>query len=105
MFQPGDKVFIENSAQIDIGMLAWFYVNEHREAIVKQRMEYIEHDNNIPEQDHVYAVEFADDFQGGHFCQGNTSRNRGQFVAAKHLSLKFEESREVCTVPNIELLT
>jgi hypothetical protein len=103
MFQPGDKVFVENSAQIDVGYLAWFYVDKHRDAEVRQRMTYIEHDDKISEAEHVYAIEFAEEFPGGHDCQKNCAPHRGQFVAAKHLSLKFEESREVTTVPNIKV--
>ena len=101
MLQAGDNVFIEDSAQIDINFFAWLYISTHREAVVKQRMSFIEHDDAVPESEHLYALEFSEDFQGGHNCQENCANHRGQFVAAKHLSLKFEESREVCTVPNI----
>lgn len=100
MFQAGDKVWIEDSAQIDIGFLAWFYVNTHREAMVTQRMTFVGKDD-VPESEHLYALEFGEDFDGGHNCQGNCVGRSGQFVAAKHLSLNFEDSRNVVTVPNI----
>jgi len=55
----------------------------------------------LPEGEQVYALEFDRDFSGGHNCQGTCTENRGQFFAAKHLSLNFEVSRIVVTVPNL----
>jgi hypothetical protein len=55
----------------------------------------------LPESEQLYAIEFPDQFSGGISCQGTTKQRQGQFITAKHLSLCFEASREVITVPNI----
>lgn len=101
MFQVGDKVFVNASAQIDVGFLAWDYVKAHPLAMIKQRMDFARNED-VPESEMVYAVEWPEDLQGGHTCQGTVEGKRGQFVAAKHLDLCFEASREVVTVPQID---
>lgn len=102
MFQVGDKVIVEDSAQIDIGFMAWDYVKAHPFATIKQRMapSVLE---GVSESNIVYAVEWPEDLQGGHTCQGTVEGKRGQFVTAKHMQLCFEDSREVVTIPQIEL--
>lgn len=99
MLQVGDQVFVEKSAREDVGFIAWSYVESHPTATVKQRMEL---SNVVPESETVYALEWPEEFSGGHYCQGTTANKRGQFVAAKHLSLCFEASREVNTVPHVD---
>ena len=106
MLQIGDKVYIEDSGQIDIGFLAWAYIKDHREAVVKQQMPFIALGVDLKgytprDVDYIYALEWAEQFSGGHNCHGHCIDGQGQFVAAKHLSLNFEESREVNTIPNI----
>lgn len=98
MLQAGDVVFVESSAQIDVGFMAWSFISSHPKATVKQRMEFVGK-QNVPESEVMYALEWDTDFSGGHACQGICTDHRGQFVSAKHLSLCFEESREVITVP------
>lgn len=98
MFKPGDKVFIEDSAQIDVGFLAWSFVKENPYATVRRRMDTR---TDTAERDTVYALEWDDDFCGGIECFGACVPHRGQFITAKHLALDFEASRDVCTVPHI----
>lgn len=105
MLQAGDKVYVESSAQIDIGFMAWSFVKAHPLAVVKQRMEVAAIGNAAsvcPEGEVVYALEWEEEFQGGHNCQGTTKDRSGQFVAAKHLSLCFEASREANTIPQLK---
>ena len=106
MLQAGDTVFVEDSAKIDVGFMAWSFVEANHLAIVKQRMEMLNPDKKeIPESEVIYALEWPVEFSGGHNCQGNCAERRGQFVSGKHLSLCFEASREVNTVPNINGFT
>ncbi len=102
MFNVGDIVYLEDSSQIDIGFLAWEFVKAQRRAVVRHRMEGLPIEEMVPESQVLYAVEWDTEFSGGHSCQGNCASRRGQFVASKHLSLCFEDSREVVTVPNIK---
>ena len=99
--QVGDKVYIEESAVIDVGFLAWNFVHDHPYAVVRQRMECRA---ATPESEVVYAVEWDQEFSGGIDCQGSCAPRRGQYITRKHLSLDFEASREVVTVPLVERL-
>jgi len=99
MLQVGDKVYIEDSAQIDIGFMAWSHIKAHPYAVVKHRMDFA--GKELPESERVYALEWPEKFSGGHNCHGNCLDQQGQFIAYKHLSLDFEGSREVCTVPQL----
>jgi len=108
MLTIGDKVFVEDSGQVDIGFLSWAYIKDHREATIKQKMEFaalgVDLKDYVPtDVDYIYALEWSERFSGGHTCQNNCAAEQGQFVAAKHLSLNFEASREVQTVPNLGL--
>jgi hypothetical protein len=98
MFQVGDKVFIEPSAQIDVGFLAWSFVKENPYATVRQRTDLR---TTTAEHEVVYALEWDDDFSGGIDCCGACAPHRGQYITAKHLALDFEVSRDVCTVPHL----
>ena len=104
MFEVGDQVIVEKTARIDIGFQSWSYVEQHPIGIIRSRMGSLDvdgHEKVLPEREQVYAVEFPDKFQGGTSCYGNTKIGQGQFITAKHLSLCFEASREVITVPQI----
>ena len=96
----GDAVFIELSAEEDVGFMAWPYVKEHLEGIVRGKLT-ISSDKNAIEQAPliVYAVEWPVPFQGGIDCQGLCAKSRGQFITSTHVSLRFEASRDANTVP------
>lgn len=99
LFHEGDKVFIEESAQTDIGFQAWSFVKANPYATVKRRLD----SGKVTDaKAQVYALEWDDEFSGGIPCLGACAPHRGQFVTAKHLALDFEASRLVCTVPQIE---
>ena len=99
MLQVGDKVFIEESAAIDLGFLARDYILKHPYATVKARMRF---EKDVPESEVLYALEWPEQFSGGHDCQGTCLPGQGQIVTMKHLSLDFEASRCAETVPQIE---
>ncbi len=108
VYEVGDLVYVEKTAEADIGFLAWEYVKSHPRAIVKAHMipGSSEFRSDVPSREHLYALEWAESFPGGHPCSGYCVDHRGQFVTAKHLSLCFEESqaaqhKEISTVPNI----
>ena len=101
MFQIGDFVFVEPSARIDIGLQAYRYITQHPRARIAAHMSRAD-GKEIPASEEVYALEWPEDFPGGIDCQGATPCHRGQFITAKHLSLDFEASRVVTTVPQIE---
>jgi hypothetical protein len=104
LFQIGDQVYVEKSARIDIGFQAWDYINSNPRGIVRCKMEPIDQEGKIkilPESEQIYSIEFPAPFSGGISCQGTTKQRQGQFITAKHLSLCFEASREVITVPQI----
>ena len=107
MFNVGDKVYVEDSAQVDVGFQSWSYINGHREATVKHKMEFaalgVDLNGYIPQdKDYIYALEWPEKFSGAHSCQDHCAPNQGHFISAKHLDLRFEASREVQTIPNIE---
>ena len=100
MFQAGDKVWIEDSAQIDVGFLAWNFVNTHRYATVKS--EYTGKTVlPLPEGEKIYCLEWDEEFSGGWNCFGACAEKRGMQISSKHLSLDFEASRNVKTIPQI----
>ena len=102
MFQPGDSVFVKNSAETDIQGYAWNYIKSHREAqvvcILISTTKY-----EIPDSEQLYVLVWPDEFSGGWDCWNNCPAKRGQIVTHKHLELNFEKSRTVVTVPNIEV--
>lgn len=100
MFEPGDKVFIELSAQDDVSFRAWDYIKNHLYATVKAKMQF--GSKPAPILSTSYALEWPEEFDGGIDCYGKCLPRRGQFIECKHLSLDFENSRNVITVPNIE---
>ena len=93
--QVGDTVYIEDSAQDDCTLEAWQYIEAHRKGTVVQIISTV----NATGKEGQCAVDFGAEFPGGHFCTAQLSTRRGQYITAKHLSLCFEESREVITVP------
>lgn len=97
MFKAGDRVEIKPSAQIDIGYRAWPYVKDHLYGTVKS-VQVCEKKT----EESICAVEFDEPFAGGIRCLGMCKEFQGQFITSKHLSLNFEESREVNTVPKLE---
>lgn len=101
MFQVGDKVWIEDSAQIDVGFIAWNYVNTHRYATIKSINKMHHKVPALPEGEYVYCLEWDEEFSGGWDCQSVCASKRGTMISGKHLSLDFEASRNVITVPQI----
>lgn len=105
MLKPGDYVYVEKSAFNDLGYQARLFVQRHPRAQVKMRMAFVNDTGDVvdtPEQEMLYAVQWDEEFPGGHDCQGTCEPRKGQFITSKHLSLIFEESREVNTVPNLQ---
>lgn len=98
MFRPGDTVYVEKSAEIDIGYLAFAYVTAHPKAQVRARFEPTQYTG---EREVLYALEWPEEFPGGWDVYQTCLPGRGQQITSKHLSLDFEGSREVTTVPNI----
>jgi hypothetical protein len=103
LYKVGDVVFLKDSCEVDIGTDAWLnYVNKHRQATVKFVQDSAAYCGYY-KSGTMYAVEFYEDFKGGHSCHERTLKNRGQYVHEAHLELaNFEASREVNTVPNLE---
>lgn len=103
MFKLNDKVFVELSAERDVGFMAWSFVKAHPQATVKCGVRFVDEElqKKLAPGEEVYAVEWEESFPGGHDCHKACLPGHGQFVAGKHLSLRFEESREVNTVPQI----
>jgi len=104
MFQIGDEVYIEDSAQVDIGFMSWTFINKHRTARIKAQMTNAE--MGVQEKAGIkytldYALEWPEAFTGGHNCHNTCNECCGQFVNEQHLSLNFENSRTVVTVPHI----
>jgi len=100
MFQPGDYVFVKDSAQEDIGSLAWLYVQHNRKAQVVCEF-HMASSKPIPANEVLYCVVWPEQFEGGWHCWHQCLPGYGQMVAAKNLELLFEESREVVTMPNL----
>jgi len=104
MLQIGDEVYIEDDAQVDVGFIAWHFIKDNRTAIVKAKMTSDEMGVTVPPGATYtpdYALEWNERYDGGHACHGKTANGCGQFVNEKHLSLNFENSREVVTIPNL----
>lgn len=100
MLQDDDKVYIEDSAQIDVGFQSWSFVKAHPYATVKGAViGKAKNGDDLPEREVTYALEFGEEFSGGIDCCGLTKPRCGQWITAKHLSLDFEASRKVVTVP------
>lgn len=97
MFQPGDKVYVEKSGHVDVGFKALSFITDHPFATVKA----LAHEGSSTPEHRVYALEWDTEFSGGIDCYGVCAPRRGQFVTGKHLSLCFEASREVVTMPRI----
>jgi hypothetical protein len=97
MFNVGDVVYVNDSADCDCTVTAWGYINTHRQAVVKAvRLGA----RKKPENTEL-ALEFEEDFAGGHHCGGVCLPQRGHFVMATSVELCFEASRAVVTIPNI----
>jgi hypothetical protein len=101
MFKPGDVVYIEDSAGEDVAGHAWPHIETWREAVVRGIAPFSYGREALPESEVVYALEWPEEFSGGHTCQNMCEGRRGHFVSGKHLTLQFEKSRQVSTVPNI----
>jgi hypothetical protein len=101
MFQAGDKVWVEDSAQIDVSFVAWTYIDAHRYATITVKCDMLPADKGSA-GDVVYCLEWPDEFDGGWDCHNACAKRRGQQIAGKHLSLDFEASRQVTTVPTCE---
>ena len=100
MFKVGDTVLVRSTGDIDCTAEAWKYISVHPKAIVKAvRVK----DLREMRPGHTeLALEFPDEFVGGHYCSALCARGRGQFVMAENVELCFEDSRVVNTVPRIE---
>jgi hypothetical protein len=94
MFQVGDKVYVEDRAGEDLMPISLEYVETHRYAIVRDVFERL----GVQQ----LAVEFPDEFPGGHYCMQKIHTKSGAYFSSKNVSLCFEDSRPVITVPNIE---
>lgn len=95
MFQIGDKVYIEDSAQHDCTLEAWNYIDGHRTGEVAKVLTV-----ELPTGKNIQcAVDFGAEFSGGHYCNGSVPKRTAQWITSHHLSLCFEASREVVTVP------
>lgn len=94
----GDSVYVEDSAQPDCTLEAWQFITGHRKGrIAKVLMA------DLPTGKQTQcAVDFGAEFSGGHYCVDALKTRTGQWITSHHLSLCFEESREVQTIPNIE---
>ena len=104
MFKEGDSVYIKDSAQVDIGGVAWNYIKEHRNAvIVCTSQDATKLMPPLDEAETTYVVVWFEPFKGGWTCWDQCLPGHGQIVTQKHLELNFEVSREAVTVPNIEL--
>lgn len=99
-FTVGDKVFVEDSAEEDCHAEAWKSIKVQRYGIVKA----VRHGRDTARlKRSELALEFPDDFAGGHYCTGVCLPKRGQFVMSNNVTLCFEDSRPVETVPRITL--
>ncbi len=94
--QVGDIVYIEKSAQIDVCTLSWAFISSHPQATVKG---ILRSDDPLLVHESLVNLEWKQAFPGGNTCQGVCAEGRGQQITQKHLSLCFEASREVNTVP------
>lgn len=98
MFQVGDKVWVEDSARDDIGTHAIWFIKAHPYARIAARFEK----EGVQEANILYALEWDEVFPGGWDVFGTCKPGQGQQVTSKHLSLDFEGSRKVTTVPHLE---
>lgn len=99
MFQIGDTVYVEDSAQPDCTLEAWSFIDSHRTGTVAKVLEA-----ELPTGKNIQcAVDFGAEFSGGHYCNGSVLKRTAQWITSHHLSLCFEASREVQTVPHIEI--
>lgn len=96
MFRPGDKVYVEKSAEIDVGYTSYVYIMAHPYAQIRARFEP---PIGTRETEVLYALEWPEEFPGGWDVYKTCLPGRGQQITSKHLSLDFEGSREVTTVP------
>ena len=97
--REGDKVLVEETGEDDCTITAWRSIKAAPYGVVKQ---VIGQASNPAGQ--MYAIDFGAPFAGGIDCQGVCGWRAGQYVMSKNVSLCFEASREVRTVPNIEVL-
>lgn len=90
MFQIGDTVLIEDTAETDCTEVAWRFIQSHRKArVIAVRV------GTKPGLEHIeLALDFGEEFEGAHYCLILDTRS-GQFVMANNVSLCFEESRPV----------
>lgn len=107
MFIPGDIVELRETAEVDVCAVSWPYIRKHPQAVVRAKSDSIIYRDVKPE-DKCYILEWPEEFPGGHDCAGQAAPKRGQYVAAKHLDLNFEESfrasqRAIQTMPNLAM--
>ena len=81
-FKIGDNVYVNDSAQDDVCLLAWDYIKRTRVGRVCGIL-----DPETKEDFRQYAILFSDVFEGGHTCKDSCPPNRGQFITAMHLQL------------------
>ena len=98
MFQEGDSVIVEATAEEDCHYQAWKHIQQ-RKGIVRKVSRAYAGDN--PQAAPLCYVEFDAPFAGGIDCHGTCKPRHGQFIMANNLSLCFEESRNAVTVPNV----
>src|SRR3990167_2146293 len=97
MFTLGDKVYIEDRAEEDCHAEAWKSIQTQRYGIVRHiRPGKREQGHRLDE----LAIEFPEPFDGGHYCNGHCLPRKGQFVTSTNVTLCFEDSRTVETVPH-----
>lgn len=99
MYQEGDYVYVNMDAEPDCNMLAWSYIKSH----VRGQIRRVVQDKDLPAREALCAVEFPDQFAGGNDCATACLPKQGQWITAKNLDLDFEASRNVVTVPCLEV--
>lgn len=96
IFTEGDIVEILPSAEEDCHVKAWKAIEEYPYGMVKAVIGTADKPASM-----MIAVEFAAPFAGGIDCNGLCKIGQGQFFSVHNITLCFESSRKVVTVPQI----
>jgi hypothetical protein len=86
--QVNDIVTLDDATQEDCACFAWAYISAHRQGVVKAVLfaDAQLRDGDAPRiTEAQYAIQFPDEFPGGHYCGGACLPSRGQYVMAHHL--------------------
>ena len=96
MLQVGDIVEIEPSAEDDCTIEAWKTIQQNPHGVIRALVGNPDKPASL-----MGAVEFTAPFAGGIDCNHTCLPRQGQYIMSQNLSLCFEASREVVTVPTI----